>query len=84
MDWELISFIKRSEQRQIILKALESPKTPKEISKATKLAPSHISRTLKEFMEKDIVKCLTPKQKTGRIYQLTEKGSKLVSSLAKD
>ena len=82
MDWDLISFIKRSGQRQIILKVLENPKTPKEISKATKLAPSHISRTLKEFMEKDIVKCLTPKQKTGRIYSLTEKGAKLLKKLS--
>ena len=78
MDWDLISFIKRSEQRQAILKVLENPKTPKEISKQTKLAPSHISRTLKEFMNKDIVKCLTPKQKIGRIYKLTEKGEKLL------
>ena len=82
MDWDLISFIKRSEQRQIILRALESPKTPKEMSKETKLAPSHISRTLKEFMEKGIAECLTPKQKTGRIYKLTEKGAKLLKEIS--
>ena len=81
MDWNLISFIKRSEQRQRILKILESPKTPKEISKGTKLAPSHISRTLKELMEKKIAECLTPKQKTGRIYKLTEKGEKLLKNI---
>lgn len=84
MDWNLISFVKRSEQRQAILKTLENPKTPKEIGKETKLAPSHISRTLKEFVDKGIAKCLTPKQKTGRIYSLTEKGGKLVRYLAKD
>ena len=82
MDWDLISLIKRSEQRQIILRALESPKTPKEMSKETKLAPSHISRTLKEFMEKGIAECLTPKQKTGRIYKLTEKGAKLLKEIS--
>lgn len=81
MDWDIISFIKRSEQRQVILKVLESPKTPKEIGKETKLAPSHISRTLKEFVDKGIVKCLTPKQKIGRIYKLTEKGEKLLKEI---
>jgi predicted transcriptional regulator len=32
-------------------------------------------------MNKDIAKCLTPKQKIGRIYKLTEKGEKLLKKL---
>ena len=83
MNWQLLSFIKRSEQRQIILKSLSHPKTPTDIKKETKLAPSHISRTLKEFMNKDIAKCLTPKQKIGRIYKLNQKGEKLLKHLNK-
>lgn len=83
MNWQLLSFVKRSEQRQIILKSLFNPKTPTDIKKETRLAPSHISRTLKEFTKKGIVICLTPKQKIGRIYKLSQKGEKLLKHLNK-
>lgn len=79
----MLSFVKRSEQRQVILKSLSNHKTPTDIKKETGLAPSHISRTLKEFMKKSIVKCLTPKQKIGRIYRLSQKGEKLLKYLNK-
>lgn len=81
MNWQLLSFVKRSNQRQNILKSLSQPKTPTDVRKQTKLAPSHISRTLKEFMDKGIAVCLTPKQKIGRLYKLTENGEKLLKQI---
>jgi len=77
MDLELLSFIKRSGQRVKILMNFRSSHTPSEITKKCGLSPSHTSRTLKEFCEKGILKCENPKDHTGRIYSLTEKGEEL-------
>ena len=77
MDIELISFIKSSKQRVKILMAFHSSITPSEVSRTTGLSPSHVSRSLKEFSEKGIVKCSNPKSHIGKIYTLTEKGEEI-------
>ena len=77
MDIELISFIKSSKQRVKILMAFHSSITPSEASRITGLSPSHISRSLKEFCDKGIVKCNNPKSHIGKIYSLTEKGQEI-------
>ena len=79
MDWNLVSFIKRSKQRIKILESFHSSETPSEIAKKTNLSPSHISRTLKEFVKKDLIRCETPKNKIGKIYMLTKVGENLQS-----
>jgi len=79
MDWELLSFIKRSTQRVKILMSFHSSHTPSEVTKQTGFSPSHISRTLKEFCAKGILRCENPEGHTGRIYTLTEKGSEIQS-----
>jgi len=80
---KLMSFVLKSKQRLIILRYLSNPKTPTQISDETKLAVSHISRTLKEFNKKGVAECLTPKEKTGRIYQLTKKGKQVLDKISK-
>ena len=77
MDWDLISFIKRSKQRVQILNGFHSSVTPSELAKRTNLSPSHISRTLKELTEKGLIKCETPKAHIGKIYNLTQKGEEI-------
>jgi len=81
MNWELYSFVIRSEQRKNIVMALEKPKTPTQISKDVKLSTSHVSRTLSQFIDKGIVTCLTPKEKVGKVYELTDIGKELLESL---
>ncbi len=78
---KLKSFIIRSKQRQLILKTITKQKTPTQIAEETKLAISHVSRTLSEFKDKGIVECLTPDEKIGKLYALTKKGSKVLKSL---
>lgn len=77
--WKLLSFIMRSKQRQQILLALKEPNTPTQIANETKLAISHVSRTLKEFCKKSLVECMTPKEKIGKIYKLTKKGKEILN-----
>jgi DNA-binding MarR family transcriptional regulator len=78
MDWELISYMKRSKQRVSILNAFHSADTPTEIAKITALAPSHVSRALKEFCAKGIIECKNPKDKIGRLYQPTKTGQEVL------
>lgn len=82
MDWKKYSFVVRAKNRKKILKALKEPKTPTQLSKETKINLSHVSRSLRELMDKDLVKCLTPDQTTGRVYDRTETGEKIVEKIA--
>ncbi|MCK5022885.1 MAG: ArsR family transcriptional regulator [Candidatus Aenigmarchaeota archaeon] len=81
MNWELYSFVVRSGRRKSIILSLKTPKTPTEISKDIKASTAHVSRSLKEFLNKGLVKCLTPNARAGRVYKLTEKGQELREEL---
>jgi predicted transcriptional regulator len=81
MSWKLLSFVLRSKQRREIILTLNKPKTPTQIAHDTDLSVAHVSRTLREFTTKGIVKCETPHEKIGRIYRLTEEGRKIMKNL---
>ena len=83
INWDDISFIVRGKHRKTILKLLDNPKTPTQIKNETKLHFNTVSRTLVELEKKGVVKCLTPKQKLSRFYQITNKGMKLLGNLTK-
>ena len=77
VEWELYSWVMRGRQRRKILKALNKPKLPTELKNEAKMSITNVSKVLKSFSARDIVKCLTPENKTGKIYALTVKGEKL-------
>lgn len=83
MDWEKYSFVVRAKNRKKIIKALKSPKTPSELSKETEINLSHVSRSLKELSEKGLVRCLTPDQTIGRVYDRTELGEEISEELGR-
>jgi len=72
--YDLISYVVRGKTRLDILKALDKPMTPTKLSEILKNHRSTISRTLLEMEKRNLVKCLTPKEKTGRLYIKTKKG----------
>jgi DNA-binding transcriptional ArsR family regulator len=72
---EDLSWVLRGKQRREILAHLSGPETPTEIAKKSGYSLNHTSRILGEFREKGIVKILNPRQKTGRLYQLSRKGT---------
>lgn len=79
MDWNLIGFIKASEYRKKVILALKKGnKTPKELRNELGYYMSHISHTLRELSEKNLVVCLTPNLYKGKIYALTELGNKII------
>ncbi len=70
-------WIVRGKQRKKIIKVMGKAKIPTEIKEDTKLSLNNVSDVLREFKKKKIVKCLNPKEKTGRLYKLTPKGMRI-------
>jgi len=81
MDWNAYSFILRSKNRKLVLLSLTQPKTPSQIARETGILLPHVSRALKELEQKGLVKCLTPNEKLGRIYALTDLGRQILKML---
>ena len=75
------SWILRGKQRRAIIKILDKPKTPTLIKEETKIKVSNVSDVLREMQKRNIVKCLNPKDKLGRLYELTSNGYKLRKEL---
>lgn len=70
-------WVVRGKQRRKIIKVMDKEKIPTEIKEETKLSLNNVSDVLREFKKKKIVKCLNPKEKTGRLYKLTPKGMRI-------
>lgn len=80
--YELISFILRARNRVEIIKQLkEGNKTATEISKATKMYKSHVSRALKDLMDEGLIECLNPNDREYKFYKLTRKCKNLFKEL---
>ena len=74
MSTEDLSWIKRGKQRREIIVHIDDQETPTEIADKSKYSLNHTSRILNELKRHGFVKLLNPKQKTGRLYELTGKG----------
>ena len=60
---------------------LETPRTPTFLAKDLIINLANVSRSLTELENKDVVVCLTPDQRTGKIYSLTKKGNKILETI---
>ena len=74
----LITFVLRGKNRKEILKHLmKGDKTQAELHKLTGMYRTHVRRTLNELIEKNLVKCLNPKDRIYKIYTLTTIGKRI-------
>ena len=80
-NWEDISFIISSDYRRKVLQELGSPKTPSNLSHALEINKTHISRALKELVDKRLVDCLTPNSRKGRLYVISARGKEILKEL---
>ncbi len=83
MNWKKYGFVIGGKCRKKVILALDIERTPSQIAKVTKANNSHVSRSLAELLEKRLVKCLTPKNITGRVYSLTQEGKQIRKHLEK-
>lgn len=84
-DWDLISFVIRSQYRVDVLSRLvEGPATPSTIAADSDIAIAHVSRALSGLREgeRDMVELLVSEdQKKGRVYAITDKGERVWNRL---
>ena len=78
------SYIKSSRTRKKILLALdENILIPSEISKVTNVSPAHISRALKQLQENNLIICLNPEKRVGKLFITTELGKSVLNCVKK-
>lgn len=84
VDWELFAWLKRGKRRQAVLQLLKdstSPLTANDVKDKLKIALSQASFTLKELREKQLVGCMNPNDKIGKLYRLSTEGRQLWQQL---
>lgn len=83
MLWKDVSYVVRSKMRKSVLLELETPKTPTMLARTLKTSMPSVSRTLRQLEDRGLVSCLTPEERVGKIYSLTDKGKETLKKIAK-
>ena len=77
-----IGYVQISSYRLKVMKSLEDEvKIPSQISKDSNIQQNHISNVLRQLKEHDLVECINPEVKKGRLYRLTDTGNEIVKNL---
>ena len=77
-----ISYVQISKYRLKVMKTLEDKvKMPSQIAKDSEIRQNHISKVLAELKARELVECINPEVRKGRLYRHTEKGEQVVKNL---
>ena len=77
-----MSYVKISKYRTKVMKSLDGEVLiPTQIAKNSGIRTNHISKVLAELKAHELVECINPEVKKGRLYRLTDKGDDLVKNL---
>ena len=77
-----ISYVKISSYRERVMKSLEDDvKIPSKIAEDSEIRQNHISKVLAELKAHELVECINPEARKGRLYRHTEKGDQIVKNL---
>ena len=78
-------YIKKSKYRMKVIKSLENDaKIPSVLAEETDIYKNHISNTLKQLKDKNLVECSNPEVRKGRLYRLTDDGEKILDDIKKE
>ena len=81
MEKEL-EFVKNSQYRIKVIKTLEGiVKMPNEIATDAGIEKKIISNIIKQLREQDILVCINPEVRKGRLYRLTDLGNEIAKKL---
>ena len=79
-----MSYVQISKYREKVMKSLEGDvKIPTVIAKDSGIRTNHISKVLSELKAHELVECINPEVRKGRLYRLTEKGEMVSNNLSK-
>ena len=69
-----ISYVEISTYRTKVMKSLDGDvKIPTGIAKDSRIKTNHISKVLSELKAHELVECINPEVRKGRLYRLTDK-----------
>jgi predicted transcriptional regulator len=82
---KLAAYVELSGYRERVLKVLNDAEvmTPKYIAKASDIRDNHISKTLRELKENDLVVCINEEARKGRLYKITPLGVDVLKLIPK-
>ena len=67
------------------MNALEgNVKIPSAIARDSGIRTNHISKVLSELKAHELVECINPEVRKGRLYRLTDKGEEVVENIEFD
>jgi predicted transcriptional regulator len=79
---DLTEYVNKSSYRVKVLKSLgNDAKMPKQIADDSGILPNHISNVLRQLKDKDIVECINPEVRKGRLYRLSDDGLDVLEKL---
>ena len=77
-----ISYVQISTYRTKAMKSLDGDvKIPSQIAKDSDILQNHISAVLRQLKEHELVECINPEVRKGRLYRLTKKGNEIVKNI---
>ena len=77
-----ISYVEISSYRKKVMKSLDGEVLiPTQIARNSEIRPNHISKVLAELKAHELVECINPEVRKGRLYRLTDKGEDIVKNL---
>ena len=70
-----MSYVKISTYRTKVMKSLDDEvKIPSQIAKDSDIRVNHISKVLSELKAHELIECINPEVRKGRLYRHTDKG----------
>ena len=77
-----ISYVEISKYRLKVMKSLDMEvKIPTQRAKDSGIRTNHISKVLAELKAHELVECINPEARKGRLYRHTDKGEEVVKNL---
>ena len=77
-----ISYVNTSVYRTKVMKTLEGEVLiPSQIAKSSGIRINHISKVLSDLRAHELVECLNPDVRKGRLYRLTDKGEEISKNI---
>ena len=77
-----ISYVEISSYRKKVMKSLDGEiLIPTQIAKNSEIRSNHISKVLSELKAHELVECINPEVRKGRLYRHTDKGEIVVKNL---
>lgn len=84
MDWKKFAWLKRGKRRVEVLNIFYNsnrPLTIKEIKNTSKIAMSQASITVSDLLDNDLIICLNPDDKIGKLFKIADEGKNLLEYL---